>query len=51
MNHDPLYFAEVFGFLLWVVLYLFAVWGLFWVLRKLLAPLIRDILGGIRIRE
>jgi len=48
MSHDPLYFAQVFGFFLYVSLYLLAVWGLFWVLRVLLAPLVREILKGVR---
>jgi len=50
MNHDPLYFAQVFGFFVWVSLFLLSVWGFFWVLRVLLAPLIQQILKGIRVR-
>lgn len=49
MSHDPLYFAQVFGLFVWVVLYLLAVWGFFWVLRVLVAPLIREILRGVRV--
>lgn len=38
-----------FGFFLYMSIHLVAIWGLFWMLRKLVAPFVRDILKGIRI--
>jgi len=49
MSHDPLYFAQVFGFFLWISLYMLAVWGFFWVLRVLVAPFIRTVFIGLRV--
>jgi len=49
MSHDPLYFAQVFGFFMEFVMFLFAVWGFFWALSKLVAPFVRTVLGGLRI--
>lgn len=40
--------AQSFGFFLFLSLYALAVWGYFWLLRKLVAPLIRYILKGYR---
>jgi len=51
MSHDPLYFAQVFGFFIEFFMFGFSVWGFFWVLRKLVAPGVRDVLRGIRIRS
>jgi len=50
MTHNAVYLTQVFSYFLWLALYMVAVWGFFWILRMLVAPLIRDILRGVRIR-
>ena len=48
MIHDATFLTTVFAFFLNFSLGLLGVWGFFWILGKLLAPLLRLILGGIR---
>lgn len=38
-----------FAIWLFLALHLTFIWGLFWVMRQLIAPLIRDVVKGIKI--
>jgi len=38
-----------FGFFIYLTLHLVFIWGMFWILRTLVAPFIRDIIKGIRL--
>lgn len=48
MNHDPLYFAQTFGFFMELFFVLLGIWGFFWVLTQLVAPILHDIFRNIR---
>jgi len=41
--------AQSFGFFIYLTIHLLTVWGLFWMLRSLVAPFVRDILKNIRL--
>jgi len=48
MIHDPLYLAQVFGFLINFSIGLFGIWGFWFVLARLMAPLLKAVLHGYR---